>query len=60
MEDNFFMDRGGGGRVLQAVIRAMVQAVMGEMGSDGEQWGVADESLLTPPCPSPPAVRPGS
>ena len=39
MEDSFSTDGDG----------EMVQAVMRAMGSDGEQWGAADEALLS--CP---------
>ena len=29
------------------VMRALVQAVMQALGSDGERWGAADEAFLT-------------
>ena len=49
VEDNFSMDGWWGG---------VVQAVMWAMGSDGEQWGAADEaSLARPPLTSCCAVR---
>ena len=57
MEDNIFMDGGGGG---------VVQAIMREMGSDGERRGAMGSDgerqmkLCLLACPSPPAVRPGS